>query len=73
MTEPYIAWWNVKNLFDKKDAPPDRRPEAIKRKIIADLSDWTPQVHSRQAKVKKEVTNQSCPKRFISLFNSAVN
>jgi predicted extracellular nuclease len=44
MTNHYIAWWNVENLFDIKDAPLDRRPEELKRKIKADLKDWTEDV-----------------------------
>jgi len=44
MVNHFIAWWNVENLFDEKDAPPDRRPNDIKRKINADLSDWTPEL-----------------------------
>lgn len=44
MTTHYITWWNVENLFDIKDAPLDRRPEAIKRKIKADLTNWNQEV-----------------------------
>ena len=44
MQNHFIAWWNVENLFDEKDAPIERRPADIKRKIMADLSDWTPDV-----------------------------
>ncbi|MEQ9425372.1 MAG: hypothetical protein RJQ09_13185 [Cyclobacteriaceae bacterium] len=44
MTSHYITWWNVENLFDEKNAPLDRRPDSIKRKIKADLADWTPEV-----------------------------
>jgi predicted extracellular nuclease len=44
MTDHYIAWWNVENLFDVKDAPLDRRPEELARKIKADLRDWTEDV-----------------------------
>lgn len=44
MKKHFIAWWNVENLFDVKDAPIQRRPETIKRKIKADLSDWTAEV-----------------------------
>lgn len=51
MTNHYIAWWNVENLFDVKDAPLDRRPEELKRKIKADLKDWTAEV------VDKKTTN----------------
>ena len=48
MEKHFIAWWNVENLFDEKDAPPERRPEDLRRKIIADLSDWTPDVLNRK-------------------------
>ncbi len=41
MIEHYITWWNVENLFDEKDAPEDRRPPNLKRKIKADLTNWT--------------------------------
>lgn len=44
MEKHFVAWWNVENLFDVKDAPLERRPEDVKRKIQADLSDWTADV-----------------------------
>ncbi len=44
MKSHFIAWWNVENLFDVKDAPPNRRPEKLKRKIKADLWNWTADV-----------------------------
>jgi len=44
MEKHFIAWWNVENLFDEKDAPLERRPERIKSKMNADLKDWTPEV-----------------------------
>lgn len=51
MEKHFITWWNVENLFDEKDAPPERRPADLKRKIQADLSDWTPEV------LDKKLTN----------------
>lgn len=33
-----IAWWNVENLFDHKDAP---RTDKLQRTIQADLQNWT--------------------------------
>lgn len=48
MKKHFIAWWNVENLFDEKDAPLQRRPESIKRKIKADLSNWTADVLDRK-------------------------
>jgi len=44
MKEHYITWWNVENLFDEKNAPPERRSEKVRRKIAADLSKWTADV-----------------------------
>lgn len=53
MEKHFIAWWNVENLFDEKDAPIERRPEEVKRKIISDLSNWTSDV------LKKKLQNLS--------------
>jgi hypothetical protein len=39
----YVAWWNVENLFDEEDAPPERRPEKVARVLGRDLAGWTPQ------------------------------
>lgn len=50
MTTHYISWWNVENLFDERDAPIERRPEKLKRKIAADLKAWTPTVLKRKIK-----------------------
>ncbi len=51
MTNHYISWWNVENLFDERDAPIERRPDKLKRKIAADLKAWTPSV------LKKKIQN----------------
>lgn len=48
MEKHFIAWWNVENLFDEKNAPIERRPDDIKRKIQADLSDWTSDVLNKK-------------------------
>lgn len=48
MNTHYITWWNVENLFDERDAPESRRPADLKRKIKADLKDWTPDVLDRK-------------------------
>lgn len=58
MTNHYISWWNVENLFDEKDAPIERRPEAIKRKIKADLSNWTADVLTQKINQLASVINQ---------------
>jgi predicted extracellular nuclease len=48
MTDHYITWWNVENLFDVKDAPESRRPPDIARKIKADLTNWAQDVLDRK-------------------------
>ncbi len=40
-TDHYVAWWNTENLFDVEDAPPDRRPDKVKRAIGDDIKGWT--------------------------------
>ena len=44
----YVAWWNVENLFDEEDAPPERRPEKVARVVGRDLAGWTPQHRDRK-------------------------
>ena len=61
MEKHFLAWWNVENLFDEKGAPIERRPEELKRKIIADLSDWTADI------LNKKIQNLSW---VISQMNS---
>ena len=46
------------NLFDERDAPIDRRPEKLKRKIAADLKVWTPSVLAKKIENLAEVTDQ---------------
>ena len=45
----YVAWWNLENLFDEENAPPDRRTDKVFRTIKNDIAGWTPQL--RDAKV----------------------
>ena len=40
--EYYVAWWNLENLFDEENAPPDRRSEKVLRAIKNDIAGWTP-------------------------------
>ncbi len=65
MENHFIAWWNVENLFDVKDAPRERRPESIKRKIQADLTNWTASVLSKKtdnlASVIKQMNSGNGP------------
>ncbi len=58
MTNHYITWWNVENLFDERDAPAQRRPEDLKRKIQADLKKWTPDVLDRKLDQLASVIHQ---------------
>ena len=58
MTSHYITWWNVENLFDEKDAPLERRPEKIRSKIKADLSEWTADILQQKLTNLSSVINQ---------------
>ena len=58
MNSHYITWWNVENLFDVKNAPVERRPDDVKRKIQADLSDWTQNVLDVKISNLASVINQ---------------
>ena len=33
----YVAWWNLENLFDEENAPPERRTDKVKRAIGKDI------------------------------------
>lgn len=44
----YVAWWNLENLFDEENAPPDRRTEKVFRTIRNDIAGWTPQLRDRK-------------------------
>ena len=44
MTNHYIAWWNLENLFDAEDAPPERRPDYLAERLASVLKDWTAEV-----------------------------
>jgi hypothetical protein len=37
-----FAFWNLENLFDVENAPPERRSDKLKRAIGTDLQGWTP-------------------------------
>ncbi len=47
-TTYYVAWWNVENLFDEENAPPERRPEKVARAIGDDIAGWTPALRDRK-------------------------
>jgi predicted extracellular nuclease len=40
-----LAWWNLENMFDERDAP---RTEKLQRAIGADLANWTPALRDRK-------------------------
>src|SRR5262245_36527135 len=40
-----VAWWNLENLFDHRDAP---RSEKLQRAIGDDLQNWTPELRDRK-------------------------
>jgi predicted extracellular nuclease len=44
----YVAWWNVENLFDEENAPPERRSEKVLRAIGDDIVGWTPALRDRK-------------------------
>lgn len=58
MKSHYISWWNLENLFDEKDAPIERRSESLKRKIKADLKNWTPEVLDKKIENLASVIRQ---------------
>ena len=44
-TTYHVAWWNLENLFDHRDAP---RTEKLQRAIGSDLAHWTPELRDRK-------------------------
>jgi predicted extracellular nuclease len=48
MPSHYLAWWNLENLFDEENAPPERRPDKVKRAIGKDIVGWTAQLRDRK-------------------------
>ncbi|GAA3386347.1 endonuclease/exonuclease/phosphatase family protein [Cryptosporangium minutisporangium] len=47
-TTVYVAWWNLENLFDEENAPPERRTEKVARAIEKDIKGWTPALRDRK-------------------------
>jgi endonuclease/exonuclease/phosphatase family metal-dependent hydrolase len=43
-----VGWWNVENLFDEENAPPERRSEKVRRVLGRDIEGWTPQLRDRK-------------------------
>ncbi|MEM7234343.1 MAG: endonuclease/exonuclease/phosphatase family protein [Planctomycetota bacterium] len=46
MTDYYVAWWNVENLFDTSTSP--ARPDWLQRKLRSELRGWTEQILRRK-------------------------
>ena len=44
----YVAWWNVENLFDEENAPPDRRSDKVFRAIKNDIAGGLRQLRDRK-------------------------
>ena len=40
-TNYHLAFWNVENLFDIENAPPERRSDKVARAIKKDIKGWT--------------------------------
>ena len=63
MTDFFVGWWNVENLFDIEDSP--RREDRIKSKIRSDVRNWTPQVLdtkiSQLSKIIKQMNGGNGP------------
>ena len=58
MPEQYLAWWNLENLFDEEDAPPDRRPDKVRRAIAEDVVGWTAQLRDYKIAQRASVIGQ---------------
>jgi hypothetical protein len=50
-----VAWWNLENLFDHRDAP---RTEKLQRAIGSDLANWTPQLRDRKIEQLASIIRQ---------------
>jgi hypothetical protein len=46
--EYYVAWWNLENLLDEDNAPPDRRSDKVLSTIKDDIAGWTPQLRNQK-------------------------
>ena len=50
-----VAWWNLENLFDHRDAP---RTEKLQRAIGSDLANWTPELRNRKIEQLASIIRQ---------------
>jgi hypothetical protein len=53
-----VAWWNLENLFDEENAPPERRTDKVFRAIKNDIAGWTPQLRDRKVAQLASVIGQ---------------
>ncbi|ETT24124.1 hypothetical protein RAJCM14343_1484 [Rhodococcus aetherivorans] len=44
----HLAWWNLENLFDEENAPPERRTDKVFRAIKESIAGWTPELRDRK-------------------------
>src|SRR5918995_5000023 len=44
----FVGWWNLENLFDEENAPPERRSEKVRRVLGRDIEGWTPRRRDRK-------------------------
>ena len=56
MTEYFIAWWNLENLFDTHDSP--TRPEWLQRKLARELAGWDEAVVTRKINQLASIISQ---------------
>jgi hypothetical protein len=54
----YVAWWNLENLFDEENAPPERRTDKVLRAIRKDIAGWTPERRDRKVAQLASVIGQ---------------
>ncbi len=63
MTDYFIAWWNVENLFDTFDSP--KREDWLQKKLKGELKDWDANVLKKKishlGKIIKQMNNDSGP------------
>jgi hypothetical protein len=52
-TDYHIAFWNLENLFDIENAPPERRSDKVARAIKKDIKGWT------QARLDRKIAQLS--------------
>ncbi len=50
-----VAWWNLENLFDHRDAD---RSDKLKRAIGKDLENWTPELRDRKIEQLASIIRQ---------------